>query len=245
MKPYYDQDGITIYHGDCREVLPTLQGNALLTDPPYGIAWSRATWSDDPAEYEALMLWLVSTSQMVVPQGLCFVFQAMLQCANWHRWFPDGWRIFAACKNFAQIRPTAVWHSWDPVVFWQNGDKQKPKKFAGPNRDYHVGNVAGVLGEKVGHPSPRPLGTMLHLVNLSTEEGQSIIDPFMCSGTTLVAAKQLGRRAIGIEIEERYCEIAVKRLAQGCLFSELTTPPQPRAEREYESHGHRKPGSVG
>jgi len=55
MTPYYDEDGITIYHGDCREILPTLQGHALVTDPPYGINWTRGTWADDPAAYPALM----------------------------------------------------------------------------------------------------------------------------------------------------------------------------------------------
>jgi site-specific DNA-methyltransferase (adenine-specific) len=221
MTPYYDDgNGIMIYHGDCRDILPTLAGDALVTDPPYGIGWGRATWSDDPNEYGELMHWLVAESARGVA-GYCFVFQAMPNCARWHEWFPDGWRIFAACKNFAQIRPTGVWHSWDPVIFWNNAPKSAPKS-ASVNRDYHVGNVAGVFRENAKHPSPRPIDTMRHIVACAASEGEVIIDPFMGSGTTLRAAKDLGRKAIGIEIEERYCEIAARRLQQSVLPLEMT-----------------------
>lgn len=217
MKPYYERDGITIYHGDCREVLPSIRADALVTDPPYGIAWGRATWSDSPSEYPELMRFLVEATAVSVPDGWCFVFQAMLNVARFHEWFPDGWRLFAACKNFVQMRPTEVQNGWDPVVFWRNGDKRSGhRKDAGVvTRDFHVGNVAGVFGTKTDHPSPRPLDTMKHIVLLATTpESDCVVDPFMGSGTTVVAAHALGRRAIGIEIEERYCEIAARRLAQ-------------------------------
>jgi site-specific DNA-methyltransferase (adenine-specific) len=216
MKPYYDEAGITIYHGDCREILPTLAAaDALVCDPPYGINWKRGTWSDSIDDYPAMMKWLVDWSKANV-SGWCFVFQAMLNCSHYHEWFPDGWRIFAACKNFAQIRPTGVWHSWDPVVFWNSGPNSGPNSGC-VNRDYHIGNVAGVFGEKSGRPCPRPLDTMTHIVQLATKENGTIIDPFAGSGTTLLAAKNTHRKAIGIEIEERYCEIAARRLAQGVL----------------------------
>jgi site-specific DNA-methyltransferase (adenine-specific) len=220
MKPYYHDEhaGITIYHGDCREVLPTLteKVDAVVTDPPYGIGWSRATWNDDPAAYPELMGWLVGESNRIVPDGFVFVFQGMPNVGHFHEWFPDGWRLFAACKNFAQIRPTGVWHSWDPVVFWRNGPNTAPNT-ATVNRDYHVGNVAGVLGDHNGHPSPRPIDTVRHIVAIASPNGGTVLDPFMGSGTTLRAAKDLGRRAIGIEIEERYAEIAARRLEQEVL----------------------------
>lgn len=225
MKPYYEQDGITIFNGDCREILPELTGDALVTDPPYGINWTRATWADDPAAYPELMHWLVQQGDRI--GGWCFVFQAMLNVGRFHEWFPEGFRIFAACKNFAQIRPTGVWHSWDPVVFWNSGRNSGPN--SGPNsghvnRDYHVGNVAGVFGEKCGHPSRRPLDTMMHIAQLAAPVHGQIIDPFSGSGTTLLAAKRCDRKAIGIEIEERYCEIAARRLAQGVFdFDAVTT----------------------
>jgi site-specific DNA-methyltransferase (adenine-specific) len=215
LRPYYDHAGIQIYHGDCRDVLPTLSADALVTDPPYGINWSRATWADDAEAYPELMRWLVGEAGRGI-SGWCFVFQAMPNVGRYHEWFPPGWRIFAACKNFAQIRPTGVWHSWDPVVFWNNAPNSAPNS-GHVNRDYHVGNVAGVFGEKIGHPTPKPIDTMRHIVQLAAPPGGLILDPFMGSGTTLRAAKDVGRRAIGVEVEEKYCEIAAKRLSQAVL----------------------------
>lgn len=216
MKPYYQDGAVTIYHGSCRErEADGLTVNAVVTDPPFGIGWDRATWSDRPADYPELMAWLVAESQRVT-QGWNFVFQAMPNVGRFHEWFPDGWRIFAACKNFAQIRPTGVWHSWDPVVFWHNGAPDD-RSIDAVKRDYHVGDVAGVFGERVGHPCPKPMDTMRHIVALACQRGGTVYDPFCGSGTTLRAAKDLGRKAIGIEIEERYCEIAAKRCAQEVL----------------------------
>lgn len=219
MKPYYESGGITIYHGDCRDVLPSItMADALVTDPPYGIGWKRASWADDPASYPERMGMLVREARRTVANGWCFVFQAMLNVGRFHEWFPNGWRIYAACKNFAQVRPTGVWHSWDPVVFWANGVPPRNTNAAETvNRDFSVGNVAGVFGDQIGHPCPRPRDTMEHIVSIASLPGQTILDPFAGAGTTLLAAKELGRRAIGVEIEERYCEIAARRLDQEVL----------------------------
>jgi site-specific DNA-methyltransferase (adenine-specific) len=214
MKPYYEHAGITIFHGDCREILPTLDVvDAVVTDPPFGISFDRATWSDSPEAYPDLMRWLVAESNRIVPVGFVFVFQGMPNAPRWHEWFPPEYRIFAACNNFAQIRPTGVWHSWDPVVFWRNGPNSG-RNSGHVNRDYFVGNVAGVFSEKSGHPCPRPIDTMKHICQLATAPSGLIVDPFMGSGSTLLAAKETDRRAVGIEIEERYCEIAARRLSQ-------------------------------
>ena len=217
--PYFDDGQCVIYHGDCREILPSLTGDALISDPPFGIGFGRATWADSAQAYPELMGWLVTTAARCVPDGFVFLFQAMPNVGRFHEWFPAGWQLFAACKNFVQMRPTEVQHAWDPVVYWRNGNgRAEHRKDAGVvTRDWHVGDVAGVLSSPVGHPCPRPSGTMLHLVAIGSRAGQRILDPFMGSGTTLRAAKDLGRKAIGIEIEERYCEIAAKRLAQQVL----------------------------
>ena len=95
--------------------------------------------------------------------------------------------------------------------------------FYGSAPNLHLGAHATVIrssepSEKNGHPCPKPLGWMLWLVGLASLPGETIIDPFMGSGTTLRAAKDMGRRGIGIEIEEKYCEIAAKRMSQECLF---------------------------
>jgi site-specific DNA-methyltransferase (adenine-specific) len=216
MKPYFEEDGITIYHGDCREVLPQLESaDAVITDPPFGIGWVRATWEDSVEAYPELMHWLVSECNRLVANGWCFIFQTMLNAPRFHEWFGSSWRIYAACKNFAQIRPTGIWHSWDPVVFWGNGET--PREKGAVNRDYFVGNVAGVFGDGIDHPCPKPLDTMQHIVSIASSSGGLVIDPFLGSGSTTWAARQLGRRAIGIEIDEKYCEIAARRLNQKVL----------------------------
>jgi site-specific DNA-methyltransferase (adenine-specific) len=218
MTPYFEDESVTIYHGDCREVLPELHGDALVTDPPYGIGWSRATWPDNPDDYPELMHWLVAEGNRI--GGWCFVFQSMIHAPRYHEWFPPEWRIFAACKSYAQIQPTTIWHAWDPVIFWNSGLNNKPNTLG--NRDYHVARNSPAVVERVLHPCPRPLDTMKHICCVAVARNDLIIDPFMGSGTTLRAAKDTGRRAIGIEIEERYCEIAAKRMAQQVLqFEEV------------------------
>lgn len=226
MSPYYADDLVTLYHGDCRDLFPAITGDALVTDPPFGIEFGRATWSDAPDQYPALMRWLVATARSNI-SGWCFVFQAMPNVGRFHEWFPDGWRIYAACKNFALIRPMAgVWHSWDPVVFWNHDPTRKAPNSTVLNRDYHVGNVAGLFGLRADHPCPRPLDTVKQLVTIATPLGGCVIDPFAGSGTTLRAAKDLGVRAIGIELDERYCEVAAERLAQGSLAAMFEGAPR-------------------
>jgi site-specific DNA-methyltransferase (adenine-specific) len=225
MVPYYEQDGITIYHADCRDVLPTLEAGSVdlvLTDPPFNVGFNYGTGLDDrkpPDEYGTWLRGVIDLAQdSLADGGWTFCWMAMPHCHLWHEWFPDGWRIFASLKNFVQFRPTEIQWSWDPVVFWQKG-KRKSKPFAG-KRDYHMGNTAAAVSrtqEAAWHPCRRPIDTARYLVELASQPDDLVLDPFMGSGTTLRAAKDLGRRAIGIEIEERYCEIAAKRLQQAVL----------------------------
>lgn len=194
------------------------EADTIITDPPFGISFSEATWEDSIQDYPELMRWLVLECNRIVTNGWCFVFQAMPNAPRFHEWFGSNWRIYAACKNFAQIRPNGIWHSWDPVVFWMNGKPVKQKGEEAINRDYWVNNVAGLFSEQIGHPSPKCVDAMQHIISISTSRDKLIIDPFMGSGTTLKAAKNLGRQAIGIEINESYCKIAVDRLRQEVLF---------------------------
>lgn len=221
MTPYYQDSSCTIYHGDCREVLHRLDHvEAIVTDPPFGINfdYGKDGHNDDPVEYPAFMSeWLRLASA-----NTFFVWQAMLNADKWHNWFPDGFRIFAACKGFVQFRPQSIQHSWDPVIFWGILD-DKPSV---TRKDWHVQSLApfGAGRERINHPCPRPLEQTAYVVGLASKEGDTVLDPFMGSGTTLRAAKDLGRKAIGIEIEERYCEIAAKRLAQEVFDFEERQP---------------------
>jgi site-specific DNA-methyltransferase (adenine-specific) len=141
-----------------------------------------------------------------------FVWQTAKYCTDWHRWFPANFRILPVCKTFVQMRPTSPQWAWDPVIFW---GLLPPRKTA--NRDWYLCQSSDMSTQKYDHPSPRRLDVTKYIVCIGTENGDLICDPFMGSGTTLRAAKDLTRRAIGIEIEERYCEIAARRCAQEVL----------------------------
>lgn len=217
MTPYWQsKDGRhVIYCGDCLEVMPTLDAgsvDAVVTDPPYGIAFDRATWAEDPAAYGELLRACVEEFQRLVGDGPVFVWQGLPNASRWHEWFPEGFRIFAACKGFVQFRPTPVQWSWDAVVWWGT-PRTSPSVYA---KDYHVQKTApfGAHRERIDHPSPKPLEQVGYVVCIATNTNALVLDPFFGSGTTGVACVKTGRRFIGIEISEQYCEIAAKRMEQ-------------------------------
>ena len=213
MTPYYEQDGITLYHGDCREILPQLgRFDLLLTDPPYGIEYSaqkqhlpNATKrdmisGDDSIELAAFAVSLVQQSCSAV--------------------------IFGA-NCFPQLLPhRGRWLCWDKRVC-DNADRMlgSPFELAWENRvsgfDVMIrvlhGGVVNADGGKRCHPTQKPVVLFRKIVERYSD-AQTILDPFAGSGTTLLAAKLEGRKAVGIEISERYCEIAANRLRQKVLF---------------------------
>lgn len=226
MKPYYDHAGITIYHGDCREILPSLPPvDLVLTDPPYSDAvrdgaLTRADQApiqgkqfvpfsiDETALREILSAsarilrrWAVvfcdwrhaSSFGLNAPIGLRHV-----RFGVWNK--PDG------APQFTGDRPAPGWEA----ISFLHKDSVKLQWNGGGRRSVWTCGVE----RQNGHPTPKPLSLMADMVQLFSDNGETILDPFMGSGTTLRAAKDLGRKAIGIEIEEKYCEIAAKRLSQ-------------------------------
>ena len=207
MKPYFQDDAVTIYHGDCREILPSLpKVDLVLTDPPYGIDYQSA-WRIDwqrKAKIQgdnAFPLWMF---EELKPSKAMFV---------WCRW--DILAILPPPKSFI------VWdkgnHSmgdleheygrqWEAIAFYPSLEH----KFIYRPKD--IISVMRIAPDKLVHPNEKPVELASKI--LSANEGNLILDSFMGSGTTLRAAKNLGRKAIGIEIEERYCEIAARRMAQ-------------------------------
>tara|TARA_R110002095_G_scaffold133065_3_gene115537 strand:+ start:2989 stop:3654 length:666 start_codon:yes stop_codon:yes gene_type:complete len=209
MRPYYEHGGITIYHGDCREILPTLEPvDLVLTDPPYGIGY------DGGASQRG--------SQKLGPViGDDEHFDPSLFLD-----YPDV--ICWGANNYAQRLPNlGQFYVWDKVL--RNGldvriaecefawhlKGTKPRVFR------HLWSGAYRTGEEAGrrsvHPTQKPVALMRWCIERVPGDPQTILDPFMGSGTTLRAAKDLHRKAIGIEIEERYCEIAADRLRQNVL----------------------------
>lgn len=220
--PYYDDGrGIVIYNSDCRDILPHLpQVDLVLTDPPFTQRTSDGARTDKGGAPKAWISFGGIDGQEADYVGL------MLQRAR--RW------TIAFCA-FEQLRTyaDAAGDSWIRSGVWRKpnatpqftGDRpamcgEAVAIMHGPGRKRWNGGGYPAYWEypteteRHGHPTPKPIGLMRDIVSQFSDEGDLILDPFMGSGTTLVAAKQLGRRAIGIEIEEKYCEIAAKRLAQ-------------------------------
>jgi site-specific DNA-methyltransferase (adenine-specific) len=204
MTPYYDHAGITIYHGDCREILPMLKADCVVTDPPYGLGIDTAQHLNagriqyapifgDDKPFDAA--WICSLFPNI------FLFGAN----NYHHTLPPGggWAVWDKRQPSGSADKV---FGWPFELAWCSKDR-----FGKIYRVAHGAYLNADGKQKRQHPTQKPVVLMLKI--LPDFEGL-ICDPFMGVGTTLVAAKQLGRKAIGIEIEERYCEIAVKRLGQ-------------------------------
>jgi len=203
----------TLYLGDCREILPTLSGvDAVVTDPPYGVGFKYESHIDSPEDYPAFIGPVITECSRLVGEGPCIFWQGMPNCDRWHSWFPPGFRIFAACKGFVQYRPTPVQYAWDPVVFWG-----RPRGIPHiEHRDYHLQSLApfGAGRLRIEHPCPRPIEQAKYIVDIFTICGDTVLDPFVGSGTLGLASIFGGRKFIGIEIEPKYFEIAVRRIEQ-------------------------------
>lgn len=225
----------TLYLGDCREILPTLgEVDAVVTDPPYGVGFKYHSHDDRPEAYEdgyAGWLWrrLDLAENLCVPGSPVFVWQASPNIGHFHEWFPRGWRLYCAAKNFVQMRPTAMQWSFDPVVVWWVPG-EKPWSAGTATRDFHIANTAPVVATpdnvEKQHPCPRPLDHLLHVVEQWCRPGSLVLDPFMGSGTTGVACAKLGRKFIGIEIEPRYFDIACRRIDDVYRQGDFWRPPK-------------------
>lgn len=207
--PYYQDDAVTLYHGNCREVLPEIDADVLVTDPPYGVRYSSGTDGKFAGntiigdETEGVRDFVLSA----------WGERPALVFGSWKCTTPHGTRTVLV---------------WDKGPHVGMGDLSMPWK---PNHEsiYVLGSGfvghrgSGVLSINAPspnfreqlHPTEKPVA-LLHALIAKCPLG-TILDPFAGSGTTLVAAKRLRRKAIGIEIEERYCEIAAKRCSQEVL----------------------------
>jgi site-specific DNA-methyltransferase (adenine-specific) len=235
VTPYYQDDLVTLHHGDCFDLLPKLEApDHVITDPPY----------EDEAHTKQRRQ-SGGKKKGVEPAPLSFGSISESQRAELGRW------IGASCKLwslvFCQIEAVHKWHEaiaggearYVRTCIWikPNGCPQ----FTGdrPGMGYETiiachgpgklqwsgGGRHGVFTHNVTHskhPTGKPLPLMVELIKLFTNPGDLIIDPFAGSGTTLRAAKDLNRRAIGIELDEKFCKIAARRLRQDAfLFDPL------------------------
>ena len=212
MTPYYEQDGITIYHGDCLELLPSIEADTIITDPVWPNASAVLAGREDPEGLLREALLKIGERRSMRRLAI------QLGCDSDPRFLravPSWWPFFRVCWLDVS-RPNYKGRLLDgatPAYYFG----QVP--FARPGANLIPGMMrdSSSDGKYPGHPCPRKLAQLRWIVKWWSDPQDVILDFFAGSGTTLEAAKLLGHRAIGIEIEERYCEIAAKRLSQGML----------------------------
>ena len=221
-QPYYEDEWVTLYHGDCLEVTEWLAADVLVTDPPYGIAWipkkggykgkGSQTVVDGIANDEnadvrdhALTLW--GTKPAIV-------------FGSWRVPRPDNTqhRLIWHKQGQAPGPANAPFMTQDEEIYILGKGFLKTSP---PMRSVITTSEArSVAVSQIGHPTPKPIGLMERLIERCPEG--VIADPFAGSGATLLAARNLGRKVIGVEYEEKYCELIAKRLGQATFdFSEL------------------------
>jgi DNA modification methylase len=221
MKPYYDDGrGIVIYHGDCREILPTLpKVDLVLTDVTYGQV-NRDTNglrnldkgdADAPTMGNGEMITLISENALGSVYVWCSTEQVSVFRSHLETY---GFSTRLCIWSKTNPSPMNGQHLWLSSVECCVFGKLSKAVF---NEFCKSPVFIGPTAEQNGHPTPKPEWLFKRLIYASSNKGNTILDPFMGSGTTLRAAKDLGRKAIGIEIEERYCEIAARRLSQEVL----------------------------
>lgn len=257
-KPYYQDDSCTIYHGDCRDVLPQLDPvDLVFSSPPY---WKQRTYGGNSDDWVLVVprafsnINISESGQIFVNIGLIHKDQSVFRYWDYltrameeklFRLF--GWYVWdqgsglpgdgngRLCPSFEFIfhfnRKIVIANKWiktkgrKRVTTGLRGKNDKVRKLSKPHYTQEFKMPDSVIritremlrsGPESKHPARFPI--KLPSFFIKTYPGNLILDPFMGSGTTLRAAKDLGRKAIGIELEEKYCEIAAKRLAQEVLI---------------------------
>jgi len=206
----------TLYHGDCLEILPTLgKVDAVVTDPPYGLNGSTDKAAYEGGHFEDTPEYVATVCRRAVDMAVSKSKRAAISCG-----VPNVYRYAPASVVGAFVYPSAAsWCAWgtptiSPILFYG----KRPKSKVGA---LHC-TVYSSDADKNGHPCPKPLKPWTWLVDRVTDSGDTVLDPFMGSGTTGVACANLGRKFIGIEIERKYFDIACERIAaayaQGRLF---------------------------
>jgi site-specific DNA-methyltransferase (adenine-specific) len=222
-KPFYQDDAVTIYHGDCREILPQLdvKVDLVLTDPPYGIDYQsswRIDWARKPKIQgdTAFPMWLFDLK----PSKAMFV---------WCRWdilpslpLPKSFIVWDKGVHSMGDLQHEYGRQWEACAFYPQAEHEFIR------RPVDIIRCMRIPPEQLTHPNEKPIGAITPIIKAN--KGDLILDPFLGSGTTAVAAKILGRKCIGIEIEEKYCEIAAKRCAQSVMRLEIA--PQENTKQE-------------
>jgi DNA modification methylase len=234
MKPYYEHAGIQIFHANCREILPSIYYDAVVTDSP----WGTATGTDSRRfTRKTSPFWENVDNSKVRAHEKIQNDTKPFRLADWieepRQWL-DGPLIMWGANHFAHELPiSGGWLIWDKrqgaedmaEKGWPLGEAELAwTNLIGTTRVFRnlwSGLLRSSEKGEFYHPTQKPVGLMLWCFSFLPDDAVVVLDPFMGAGSTLVAAKLAQKQAIGIEIEERYCEIAAKRLSQEVLPLEV------------------------
>ena len=250
MKPYYQDDFVTLYHGDCREVLPTLKDRSIdivFTDPPYGNnnnnngdlihrweaalgktknvtqACARPIANDSMHEMKEIVDYSLIEYARVLKKVCC----CCCCCGGGGPKPTFAWLANRMDEKGLSFFHAVVWDKGGLGMGWRyrrnyemvmiahlKGGKLKWECKTSGMETANVVRIGKIIPSKNDHPTPKPLALPLHFLGLHGKAGDVVLDSFAGGGTTLVAAKQLGMKAIGVELEERWCELSARRLSQ-------------------------------
>jgi len=248
IKPYYEEPNITIYCGDCLEVMKEIPDKSIdlvLTDPPYNISkegnkiqrtyvhynWKRRSdigldfgkwdrnWKDDKEYFDWIALWFAECCRAMMEGAWIYIFFDKQKTGLFDLMLAPSLGIKSRCI-YVWVKTNPVpsfrkvnWNSGTEHIWVGSKGKSKLKNFKLQKymSNYFLSPTASAYKE-TKHPTEKPKKLLKHLIEVNTNQNNMVLDPFIGSGTTLVACKELCRKAIGIEISQEYCDIAIKRL---------------------------------
>jgi DNA modification methylase len=228
VTPYYQDDAVTLYHGDAEALLCILRADAIITDPPYGVGIKYGDGYDDSrADYWEWFARMVEAMRAAAP-FVAFTHRvpALAHVQGWD-WIGVWDKPYA---SGSRIGNSPVLPHWEPIFLYgmhklgitpaYTSDVLHVSPEKAGNAGGHIGREKWAKNTGAHHPCPKPIALCHKLIQAFTAPGQTILDPFAGSGTTLMAAKNMGRKVIGIEVEERFCRGIAERCAQDVLFTE-------------------------
>ncbi|PVB28692.1 DNA-methyltransferase [Mycobacteroides abscessus] len=204
MKPYYQDDLVTLFHGDCLEITEWLEADVLVTDPPYGMSYESGRVKDRPSQ-------AIANDESVSVRNLVLELWGDKPAIAFGKW---------SVQRPANVRARLIWSKGDDPGMgdlnfpWGNSDEEIyvfGSGFVGKRGPNVITCQKPPVNNRPDHPTPKPIPLMERLIEKCPPG--VIADPFAGSGSTLIAAVNQGRRAIGVELEERYCELIAKRLS--------------------------------
>lgn len=223
MTLYYEDEFVELHHGDCRGVRGWTRADVLVTDPPYGIAWTQPNLRETQPNHRVPRRRGGAAHDGIANDGDTSVRDAVMDLWGTKpalvfgsplRSAPSGTRQVLVWKKPSQLGFSGAisgWRrDWEAIYLcgaFPASPAQRSAVVETPSQAYLTGE----------HPHAKPISLMEHLLTTTTGV---IADPFAGSGSTLIAARNLGRKVIGVELEEKYCELIVKRLAQQAFIFE-------------------------